>query len=382
MRNLTRLTITALITCLTISQSGWAQTAPKAKPQAKKQQVRFGTGKATTTTKSSSAFAEPPPLEETWASEARVKIRKEEGIIGGTAQSVLQTLPGKGDLIVEAGIAGSNSSMSGSRRSNIGGFGETDVTVDAKEDGMSGNLAVTYGLTENFYFGVNGTYSNSQSSSDGRAAAVGMKTTSKAEKAGFEEPSVMGGYQKLLGTTRLALEIHGQIPTGNQKSTVEASKTTGDSKSGGGSFGPKLSVISEVGGVRLLGQLGYTVQDERKESVEDKTTGTNDTRTITGGNSVNVAAGLELPQAHNLGLMGLYSQTEESKTASSLTAGTSISGVRSVVGAAAYLGIELGRNTLLMPRLVYGTVLEKEADNIKLDKVEVWNFGLGTKIMF
>lgn len=284
--------------------------------------------------------------------------------------------PGSHQLLMSASIGGTNKAQE---------FHATQMGINIKEksdaSGFLTDLGARYGLTENFYLGGAFSYRSESGSSETTADTMGTaKSTSKTE--GISDPSLMAGAQLLSGNTRFIGEIEGTIPTGPSKSTVSNQETTYDNREGGYSISSTGWLISDLGSVKLIGALSYTLQGERKSEEDNKNSLLKTNLTTTGGNAFTVGGGVEIPSAMNWGALLAYSKPEDSKTKNELTGVETTSKGLARLGATTYMSFNLAPQTLILPTLSYITFLEKEANGITLDKVDLFTFGLTLKSRF
>lgn len=258
--------------------------------------------------------------------------------------------------------------------------------VKSETTGLASQLTAAYGLTDNFYSKVSMSYGNSkttQTTTNNGSVVNGFESTDTSD--GIEEPSILMGTQAFLGSTQLFGELSVDVSIGDR---VEKRNSDIDSSNnnlrGGMQYSPRLGIVHDLGSTLLMGGISYSVHDERNEKTER--IGYTTTTRVKGGNSLNVVTGLELKNLMRWGfLLGYQKEDSKERTAVETNQVTSTPSNSQVI-AATYMGIELGSSAYLIPKLSYGTTLDKNVvsngTQIDINQSDVWSFNLGARVSF
>lgn len=294
---------------------------------------------------------------------------KQRGWLGRDV-SLQAPVPARGMLIAAGGLLGSTSSMKASLNDPNNKF-----EVTSKGSSLGPSVGLMYGITEAVF--VSGTFNyqpgKSQTETTSSSALIGTSSSTSKDE-GLREPEIAVAFTtKTAPGTRIIGELGARIPVGPSTDKGTNGDYSSNGLDGGGALAPRATVVSDLGGVKLVGNLSYRFKLERK--TERERSGTTSTSTRTGGNSTEVYAGFELPRAANLGGGLFYSSSEGSTTKSANVESTDDSS--RTVAVQAYAGIELaGSNVILMPRAIYLTSLERKVGNVSIDKYDNFIFGL------
>lgn len=281
--------------------------------------------------------------------------------------SVLAPVPKQGMLIGAAGMLGSSTQSSAN-------FSSSGSRVDISSSGSSFGtaLGLMYGITDAVFMTGNLNYQPGKS--DSEIITTTSKSNSTSKDSGMREPEVSVAFAaKAMPGTRLISELGARIPVGPATDKGGNNEYSHNGLEGGGAIKPRVTVVSDLGGVKFVGNLTYRMQLERKS--ERERSGTTSTETMTGGNSSELQAGVELPRAGNLGFSAFYGKYDGKTTKSQNLESTTPDST--VIGAYAYAGLKVpGSNLMLMPRLAYLTSQEKSSNNVNIERNDNWIFGI------
>ena len=262
------------------------------------------------------------------------------------------------------------------------------VAVKSTLSGFHSGAQIAYGFNDYLYVRAEGAYaperteativSNSSTFNNARTVAI---------SDGWREPTIaLGATARVAGEARVSAEVEGAIPVGSAKLQEVGQETRTNGLDGGGAITPRLIAVAKIPGVKLVGTARYTFRLERQaeRTVQGLAAGT---QTTTGGNSLELLAGVEIPAAFNLGLAGAFSQEESSSTVFSLTQAPSASSASAsvassgravpMIGGMAYMGIPIDAVRMtFVPKASYFTATERRANGLNVDQADVWSFGV------
>lgn len=300
---------------------------------------------------------------------ARLSKANSRGWLTGD-QTLLSPVPKGGMFIASAALTGAATQMEVTGR--YWGY-----NLNLKQSGSSfgPNLGLRYGFTDHFYVSTIAYYTPGRSQTETSIDTLG-KSTSTSTDDGWREPQLaLGASTKVSSSTRITGELSGTIPVGNSRSETNGNDTKSNGLSGGGSIEPRVTAVTNISNVKLIGNLSYTFAFDRKLEKVDNTGTT--TTTSSGGNNFNAVAALEFPRAYNFGIGALYSRFETSSSSSSDSSPTSPTAATQSAGGVAYMGLPISdANMILAPRVAYIAPLNRNIDSLSINRYDAWILGL------
>ncbi len=307
----------------------------------------------------------------------------------GADQIVLSPIPRANMWMASISALGSTSSMEG-----MGRVDGNDVAVEHTGSSFGPSIGLMYGVSEHFFAKANFSYLPSQAETTVSGGEIGEESNTTSHStidAGWREPEIgIGATVNLDGQSRITGELLGTIPLGQATSGTQENETRTNGLDGGATIGPKLTAVASLAGIKLFTSLGYRFALIRTAEMSGvipvgSTEPVEGSVSTSGGNKFSALLGLELPQAFNLGLAGLYSRTEPTEFETTTPALISRWSARSTavgLGAILYSGIPIESvNTVLIPSVTY-TTSDYQLENYSIDRFDTWSFGLQGLVYF
>lgn len=246
-----------------------------------------------------------------------------------------------------------------------------------------GEIYFAKGFANFAYTGLKASYLQSQQTSHFINGISNTSENTENVKKGFENPELILGIQpKIHPKIRLIAEFNYGVSVGDQETEkVELNKYQSTANSGGSDEIVKLGSIFDLTSFILQGGVSYTHKEQRKEWNKSNT----NVYLYNGGDSVELIFGFELPYASQLGAnigYGRYFSGEKTNSNESSYSKADNAGYTAGY-LSTYLGIKLGPNFLLIPKLMYYQVLEMDsATQLNINDFKVFGAALGTRVDF
>ncbi len=309
--------------------------------------------------------------------------------------SLLHPVPRKNMFIMDITLAGKMADASATAR----GYG-----IDARNSTNGSNygpeLEVTYGLTESLYVSAKGSFTPGKSESTNGVNSGGFAMTNQRESItdeGMREPELaVGMSRRLTKSTRLTGELGATIPLGIRKTEGSGNDFTTNGMNGGSTITPRLIGVHRLPKVKLIGTLAYAYELDRKSEKINRSPNFSANQssfvgeTESGGNTVSVTTGAEVPSLYNLGAALIYARTESSSTKRTTNSLSNISRTETVtteaqqnLGVQTYAGISLDEfGAIIRPSVAYMTALDRQRGSISIEKFDVWIMGISGIMQF
>ncbi|MGZ3774972.1 MAG: hypothetical protein ACXVCY_13715 [Pseudobdellovibrionaceae bacterium] len=252
--------------------------------------------------------------------------------------------------------------------------------------GFDSDISAAYGFTDNFYSKVTLSYSNSRST---QSTSSYNTTTSSPDSVstsdGLREPTFLLGTQFQLGATQIFAEFSTNFAIGDKiTKKTSATETSDNNLNGGMSYSPHLGIVHDLGDVLLMGGASYTFEGDRNERQDN--IGNSFTNKVKGGNSTNLISGIEFKNLSRLGFAAGYSKSESKDSISGSTNQLTTSPGQAYAVALAYMGIKVGPEVYLIPKLMYATELDTQIASggtlTTINQFDVWKLSMGARVNF